>query len=151
MLILKIWCSLNQITGMLEACCQILWKRPWRMVNEYFEFVLSLIWWDKIFSITALGKDNETRRACASMRSCKIWVGVIIIIVVIITGGKHSPILLHRLRSKSYFVGFVQKERLSSLVFISFNHFHLVNQVASAMMINLLFWCLNHLSLFIWA
>ena len=42
------------------------------------------------------------------MRSCKIWVAVI----VIVPGGKQSQILLCRLAQKSYFVGFAQKINL---------------------------------------
>ena len=43
-----------------------------------------------------------TRRACASVRSWKIWVGVIIIIIiVVIVMGKQSPILLRGLRTVS--------------------------------------------------
>ena len=49
---------------------------------------------------------KKTRRACASERSCKIFVRVIVFVV---PGGKQRPILLRRIRSKYYFVGFAQK------------------------------------------
>ena len=45
---------------------------------------------------TILEEKRWTRRAFASVRSCKIWVRVIIILV---TGEKQSPILLCRLRT----------------------------------------------------
>ena len=46
-------------------------------------------------------KTTRTRRAFASVQSCKIWDGVIVmIIVIIVTGGKQSQILLCRLRTK---------------------------------------------------
>ena len=52
-------------------------------------------------------KETQTRRAFAGVRSYKIWVRVIII-VVIVMGGKQSQILLRKLRTKSYLVGFAQ-------------------------------------------
>ena len=51
-----------------------------------------------------LQKENitNTRTALASVRSCNIWVGVIIIIIVVIDlRGKQSQILLCRLRTIS--------------------------------------------------
>ena len=42
---------------------------------------------------------NQTRRACASERSCKIWV-----IVIVVPGGKQRPILPRSLRSKWVFL-----------------------------------------------
>ena len=44
-----------------------------------------------------LNELEETRRAFVSVRSCMIWVGVIV--VVIVTGGKQSQILLRRFRT----------------------------------------------------
>jgi len=48
--------------------------------------------------------EKLSRRAFASVRSCKIWVRVIIVVIVIIVivmGGKQSQILLRRLRTNT--------------------------------------------------
>ena len=50
----------------------------------------------------------SSKRACDSLRSCKILVGVIIIIVVLVPGGKQSQIRLHKLRTKSDFISFAK-------------------------------------------
>ena len=53
-----------------------------------------------------IGKQDLTRRAFASVRSFKIWVGVIIIIIIVIV------IVTGENKVKSYFVGFAQNPTL---------------------------------------
>ena len=66
------------------------------------DYIFDGHWWGTVtylcyFFVCIL---TETRRAFASVRSCKIWVGVI----VVVPGGKQSPILLHRLSTIHIYV-----------------------------------------------
>ena len=56
-------------------------------------------------------KIQQTRRAFTSVRSCKICMGVIVVIILVMFAtGENKSILLRRLCTKSYFVGFAQKQ-----------------------------------------
>ena len=58
------------------------------------------------YSRLADTRREGTIRAFASVQSCKIFV---IFVIVIVKEGKQSQILLRKLCTKSYFVGFAQK------------------------------------------